>query len=118
MFAADQNIITEETEYSLGGSAGAAGAAGMPRVPSTAGTAAAAAAAAGAAGNAQVAAWAAADGTQVAVNGDGEDGEEPPHKRQKKGLSVHFAEGNALAQHPAGGVDGGQQQQQPAPPDG
>jgi len=115
---ADQNIITEETEYSLGGSAGAAGAAGMPRVPSTACTAAQAAAAAGVAGDAQVAAWAATDGGQAAANGDAEDGEEPPHKRPKKGLTVHFAEGAALAQHTAGADGQQQQQQQPAPSGG
>ena len=100
--AAEQNIITDEPEYS-GGTSG-----GMPRIPSTAATAAAAAAAAGAAGDAQVAGWAEAE----AANGQGEDGE-PPHKRQKKGLSVHFAEGADLEQsQQAGGTDGQQEQQQ------
>lgn len=87
---------------------GASTSAGMPRVPSTAATAAAAAAAAG--GAAAVAGWE-ADGAGVAAEG-WEEGEEPPHKRHRKGLTVHFAEDAAdqpSAPEPA------QQQQQASP---
>ena len=104
---ADLNIITEDGDTaSLGpGPSGGSGM-GLPRVPSTAAmpSAAAAARAGGtppAEGPSPGPAPAAAAAAEAAEGGGGEDGEEPPHKRHKKGLTVHFAEGPALEQHPA-----------------
>jgi hypothetical protein len=76
---ADQNLNIDEADtVSQGVPSG-----GMPRVGSVT-------AAPGGTGSAATAApgWEADGGLDVGEDG----GEEPPHKRPKKGLSVHFAE--------------------------
>jgi hypothetical protein len=79
---ADQNINLDDADtISQGGLSS-----GLHRIPSTAGGASSASPAV-TAGEADSAFPAAANGEAE----DGEDGEEPPHKRHKKGLSVHFA---------------------------
>lgn len=79
---ADQNINLDDADtISQGGLSS-----GLHRIPSTAGGASSASPA--------VTAGEADSAFPAAANGEAEeceDGEEPPHKRHKKGLSVHFA---------------------------